>query len=103
MSGEVNDCLDAQAQLARWNKPSSDVPREFIGTTPPDGDSRVTNAGDFHGVEVTEGVDLLYGEDLDDLSKSELQDQAEARGLAKSGSKDELRDRIDEHDNSDEE
>lgn len=101
----------------RWNpKPTSDGVHTFIGDPVPEGDTRATNSGGDarQGSPLSSKVDAsrmdLYGDDLDgggdekdldDMDKSELQDAAERRGLAKSGSKDDLKARIREHDESD--
>lgn len=108
---------------ARWNKPAtSDFLERHIGVPNEPGDTRATKSALDEGLDhdrnpARDNVDaqrafaddgdeeesLLYGEDLDDLSKAELQAQAEARGLAKSGNMEEIRDRIDEHDDSEDE
>lgn len=48
--------------------------------------------------EFQDDADVDEDDGLDELSKEELKDEADARGLAVSGSKDDLKTRIREHD-----
>lgn len=90
-----------QDLLESWNKPAESTRLDrLIGENPPPGDTRATAA--VNPAFTDDGdVEKVYGDDLDDLDKSALQAQAEARGLAKSGNMAEIRERIDEHDESD--
>lgn len=111
-----------QDLLQGWNPaPTDDALQMLVGGTPPEGDTRATthvrrteldhdrNPGrdDIDaqrlGAYTDDGDDnsLVYGDDLDDLSKSDLQTQAEARDLSTSGTKDEIKARIVDHDESD--
>lgn len=105
----------------RWNPaPEDDYIERIVGVPVEVGDTRATRAAGSDGLDhdrnpARDDIDaqrafqddgddgdngLLYGEALDDLSKAELQAQAEARGLSKSGNMEEIRERIDEHDES---
>lgn len=99
----------------RWNPAPTDRGLEMVvGVAPEPGDTRAT--AHVPMTELNEGfnpandsVDAsrpdLYADDgdddsvdLDDMDKDALKAEAEKRGLAKSGSKDDLRARIREHD-----
>ena len=105
----------------RWNPaPQDDYIERIVGVPVEVGDTRATRAAGSEGLDhdrnpARDDIDaqrafqddgddgddgLLYGDDLDDLNKSALQEQAEARGLPTSGTKEEIRERIDEHDES---
>lgn len=104
--------------LNRWNEaPVDNAVEQLVGGAPPEGDTRATthvrrpemdhdqnpgldsiDAGRMFADDGDDGVDLVHGDDLDDLSKADLQEQAEARDLSTSGTKDEIKARIVEHD-----
>lgn len=97
-----------QELLDRWNKPeeSGGVVRA-IGETPPAGDTRATAAinppmpeGDSAFSDDADDR-WMYGEELEDLDKAGLVDQAERRGLSTGGTKADLMDRINDHDDAD--
>lgn len=118
-NNDYDVAAERQKILDSWNPaPTDEGLRRLLGENPPEGDTRATaavNPAVSHVDPTDSGVDArrldLYrddasgaggGEDsLDNMSKEELQDEAEARGLAKSGNKEDLKARIREHDASD--
>lgn len=118
-NNDYDVAAERQKILEGWNPaPTDEGLRRLLGENPPEGDTRATAAVNpvlGHVDPTSDKVDAkrmdLYrddasgvgdGEDdLDDMDKATLQEEAEKRGLAKSGSKDDLKARIREHDASD--
>jgi hypothetical protein len=85
-----------QEHLNRWNPaPQDNSMARLVGDHPPPGDTRATG----HGDPVDYGDDV---DDVDDLKGKALDEALERRGLSKSGTADEKRERIREYDESDE-
>ena len=109
--------VEKQKLLDSWNPPPEDHSLELLVGVPPEPGSVAATATvpmEEHNKHITPGASEVDAQrlqefiddgddgeaekDLDDMDKAELKDAAERRGLAKSGSKGDLKDRIREHD-----
>lgn len=119
MMAETNPAEEVQRLLAKWNPPPEDHALERIVGVPTDeGDGRATahvraknldhpqnpadDSVDAARMFADDGDDGEPDKPYEDQTNDELRAELERRGLPKSGNKDELIERLEEDDDSDE-